>query len=141
MKNLSRNIQELYPVLSSKSEEMSQTGQLVNFKTGDVMMSIGDDVEGIPFLLDGVAKISVYDSASKQFKGIYEVSPGELCSLVVMNCLTERPAEVQAKCVRDIKTVIVPRHVINKWLSNDQEIRNYLLNEFYVKYNELIRSL
>ncbi len=141
MKQLAKRIEEIYPKLLLKCAEMELTGVMMNYKAGDIMLDIGDDVEGIPFLLEGVAVISVYDKLTEQYKSIYEVFPGELCSLVVMNCLTERPSEVRAKCARDIKTIIIPRNIVLRWLTTDPEIRKYLLDEFYTKYNELVRAL
>lgn len=140
-KEVSKELAKLYPELKTKHEEMSQNGMLVDYIANDIMLDFADDVAALPFLVRGKASIRILDKTTNEVKEVYSVNPGEMCSLVIMNCITERPSEVRAVCEEPITALMIPRKTATRWLGNDDAFRSALFEDFSTKYRQLLFSL
>lgn len=112
----------------------------VSFEQGDIMLKYNDEVNYVPLILEGEAKIFTSVSTDKEIIA-YTVKPGGYCSLVLLNCLTGSPSLVKAECAENVTAVMIPKTEALNWISTNPNWRKHLMEDVSKKYSTLLSQL
>lgn len=135
-------LSSIYPFLKENqlSEVLIEEGIAVSFSKGTILMDYGASVDFIPILVKGAAVIFIHETLAGQDKFVYEVRPGALCSIVMLNCLSSTASEVKAICQEDIEALLLPKEKAIGWLGKYDNWREAIMSDFTVKYKVLLEK-
>ena len=143
MKISAQLLLSIYPFLDENrlAEVLVEEGMPVSFTAGTVMMDYGTPVDFIPMLVEGEATIFIHDTVKRVDKKVYDVKPGALCSVIMLNCISGTPSEVKAICQEDITALLLPKDKAILWLGAYENCRKALMSDFSGKYKMLFRKI
>ena len=78
-------------------EEMNRVGVVKNVEKGELMIDIGESIQHIPLILDGVIKIVREDESGDELL-LYFVEFGNTCAMTLNCCLGQTKSEIRALC-------------------------------------------
>jgi CRP/FNR family transcriptional regulator len=130
-----------YPVLAglpvASFDEMLGQARLMEVPAGTVMFEDHAACEAMPFLLQGVIRVSKASSSGREIL-LYRVHAGEACVLT-SGCLIGHAAYPARGVVeRDARLVVVPEPVFRKLIAQDDCFRTYVFALFSSRLGELM---
>jgi CRP/FNR family transcriptional regulator len=96
-------------------KEFEEKVKVVEAKEGDKVISIGQTVRVIPFLLKGSLKVSRLDDKLNEIF-LYYLNAMEGCAMTFTCCMQQFPSEVQAVAEEDVTFLAIPISVMDEWI-------------------------
>lgn len=121
-------------------DDISAVGKKVEVKSGDIMMDIGNYIRQIPLLLSGAVKILREDDDGDELL-LYYLEQGESCSVTMTCCLGQTKSEIRAVAETDVVMIMVPVQKMEQWMANYSGWRNYVLESYQSRFNELLYTV
>jgi CRP/FNR family transcriptional regulator, anaerobic regulatory protein len=75
--------------------ELETKGKVLQIKSGDTILDIGQVVKQIPLVLEGSVKVSRMDEDGRELL-LYYVNPNESCAMTFTCCMQQYPSEIRA---------------------------------------------
>ncbi len=138
---LAEELRSAYPVLAglpaASFDALLAQARLLEVPAGTVMFDDHAACEAMPFLLQGVVRVSKVSSSGREIL-LYRVHPGEACVLT-SGCLVGRAAYAARGVVeRDARLVAVPEPVFRRLVAGDESFRSYVFALFSARLGELM---
>ena len=80
---------------------------LKEFKEGDVIIDLGDNIKKMPLLLSGAIKILREDFDEGELL-LYFIEKGDTCSMSMACCIGDTKSEIRAVAETDGQVVMIP---------------------------------
>jgi CRP/FNR family transcriptional regulator, anaerobic regulatory protein len=138
IKELENNFGQLFD--KELISEINQVGTFKNIPKGFMLMDIGEPISHIPLLISGAIKILRDDESGRELL-LYYIEKGETCSVTLNCCLGNKKSEIRAISETDTKLIMIPIIKMNEWLVKYQSWRNYVLNSYQNRLNELLTTI
>lgn len=143
MLNVSDHIKEKFPEFL-KSEEflkkLENSGTLMEVPKNTHIVSVGEYIKVIPFLLDGLIKIYREDDDGKEIL-LYYINSGESCVMSITTCLKNEKGSIKALVAEDSVIMAVPKDDFIQLLNEFNLLQVFTYDLFRSKYNELIKAI
>lgn len=121
-------------------EEMNRVGVVKNVEKGELMIDIGESIEYIPLILDGVIKIVREDESGDELL-LYFVEFGNTCAMTLNCCLGLTKSEIRALCESDVRLILIPVNYMDPWLAKYKSWRSFVFNNFNTRLSELLKAV
>lgn len=100
----------------------------------------GEYPKWIPLLLKGAIKVNRVDDSGQEIF-LYYLYPGQTCALTLNCCMLEKPSEVRAVAEEGTQYLAVPRLKIAEWMNSYKDWRNFTLQSYDERYENLISTI
>jgi len=121
-------------------EEMNRVGVVKNVEKGELMIDIGESIEYIPLILDGVIKIVREDESGDELL-LYFIEFGNTCAMTLNCCLGQTKSEIRALCESDVRLILIPVNYMDPWLAKYKSWRSFVFNNFNTRLSELLKAV
>ncbi|MEC4115387.1 Crp/Fnr family transcriptional regulator [Myroides phaeus] len=121
-------------------EEIIKVSTIKDFKEGERLMEIGEYIKKIPLLLAGAIKIIREDQKEGEIV-LYYIEQGDTCAMTLTCCLGETKSQVRSIAERDGSVILVPVSKMDEWLVKYKSWRNFVLNSYNNRMNELLSAV
>lgn len=116
-------------------------GTITKVKARTQLVTCGDEITMIPFVIEGRLRVFKEDNDTGREVLIYHVLNRQTCIMSIISALRNIPSKVDAITCIDSTLVFVPATILKEWIYTKPEWKNYALDVFMNRYNELIESI
>ncbi|MCC9041880.1 Crp/Fnr family transcriptional regulator [Myroides sp. M-43] len=139
MEHIIRN--KYSPIFEEKLlDEIIEVSTIKDFKEGEKLMEIGEYIKKIPLLLEGAIKIIREDQREGEIV-LYYIEEGDTCAMTLTCCLGETKSQVRSIAERNGSVVLVPVGKMDEWLVKYKSWRNFVLNSYNNRMNEMLTAI
>ena len=121
-------------------KEFEEKVKVVEAKEGDKIISIGQTVRVIPFLLKGSLKVSRLDDKLNEIF-LYYLNAMEGCAMTFTCCMQQFPSEVQAVAEEDVTFLAIPISVMDEWIVKYSTWKSFVMRTIRSRFNELMHAI
>ena len=121
-------------------EEISHVGLFKEIPEGATLMEIGEYIKSMPLLLSGVIKILREDDQGDELL-LYFLENGDTCAMTLTCCLGHTKSEIRAIAETDVTLIMVPVQKMEEWLTNYKSWRNFVLQSYHNRLNEMLETV
>ncbi len=119
-------------------KEISSEGELVLFPTDDLIMDIGQKVDLIPLIVDGVVKVFREDEEDNEIF-LYYLNPGEACAITLICSAREGYSKIKAIPMEDTTAVVVPISKLDAWMPKYHSWYLFVMDSYQDRFEELLK--
>ncbi len=120
--------------------EIEACAVLKEVPEGGKLMEIGDYIKSMPLLLSGVIKVLREDDNGDELL-LYFLEHGDTCAMTLNCCMTQTQSEIRAIAETDTKLIMIPIQKMEEWMAKYQHWRNFVLESYNNRLNELLETL
>lgn len=120
--------------------EISESGQLIDFEEGEILMDIRKYIKTIPLLIDGVIKIMREDFDSGELL-LYFLEKGDTCAMTMACCMGDKKSEIRAIAETKGVLIMIPVQKMEEWMSKYKSWRAFVFESYNNRFNELLSSI
>lgn len=129
------------PVLNGKLlQEIAESGNFRTAEKGEIVMDIGDTIQGLPMLLQGAVKVLRVDGNGDEML-LYFLESGDSCAMTLGSFFGSSKSSIRAVAEQDSKMVIVPLEQVHHWMGEYADFRLLVFETFNTRLKELIESM
>jgi len=116
-------------------------GTITKVKARTQLVTCGDEITMIPFVIEGRIRVFKEDDVTGREVLIYHVLNRQTCIMSIISALRNLTSKVDAITCIDSTLIFIPATVLKEWIYSKSEWKNYALDVFMNRYNELIESI
>jgi CRP/FNR family transcriptional regulator len=121
-------------------KEFEEKVKVVDVKQGEKVISVGQTVRVIPFLLNGTLKVSRLDDKLNEVF-LYYLNAMEGCAMTFTCCMQHFPSEVQAVAEEDVTYLAIPISVMDEWIVKYPTWKSFVMRSIRSRFNELMHAI
>ncbi|MFM2156177.1 MAG: hypothetical protein RL516_926 [Bacteroidota bacterium] len=121
-------------------KEFEEKVKVVDVKQGEKVISVGQTVRVIPFLLNGTLKVSRLDDKLNEVF-LYYLNAMEGCAMTFTCCMQQFPSEVQAVAEEDVSYLAIPISVMDEWIVKYPTWKSFVMRSIRSRFNELMHAI
>lgn len=121
-------------------ETISEVGIIKHFRKDDIIMDIGDELNYIPLLLKGNIKIIREDENGHEIL-LYVLEHGDTCAMSLICCMKKTKSKIRASADKDSNVLLIPAHFMTEWFHNNESWRNFILQSYQIRFNEMLETI
>ena len=119
-------------------KEIAQDGELVLFPADELIMDIGQKVEQIPLIVNGIVKVFREDEQDNEIF-LYYLEPGEACAITMICSAREGYSKIKAIPVEDTTVVVLPISKLDEWMPKYQSWYFFVMDSYQDRFEELLK--
>jgi CRP/FNR family transcriptional regulator len=120
--------------------EIYESGTFREFKKDDIIIDINQTLKFIPLLLNGSIKILREDDDGNELL-IYFLESGETCTMSLTCCMGTSKSKIRAVAENDSSLIMIPVENMQKWYHNNDSWRNFILESYQMRFNEMLETI
>ncbi|MBT8219734.1 MAG: Crp/Fnr family transcriptional regulator [Bacteroidia bacterium] len=121
-------------------EEMCHHGQPKKFDKETELMDIGQVVTHMPLILTGSVKVLTEDEEGRELL-LYYLELGDTCA-VTLNCCSRRAkSTIRAIAEPFTEVLFVPVELMEQWMVKYESWRNFVLESYNMRLNEMLEAI
>ncbi|MGC6478994.1 MAG: Crp/Fnr family transcriptional regulator [Flavobacteriaceae bacterium] len=132
-------VYESLPVDLRKEIEVSS--KKMDVPPDQLIVSVGDRMEFIPFVLDGSVRVYIENEDTNKELLLYYVERGQTCMMSMIASFSDQISKVSAETESQSSLMLVPAKKIREWQMKYEEWNNLILSLFISRYNDLITTI
>ncbi len=121
-------------------EEIEAVALVKEFDAGDIIVDIGQYIRSMPLLLSGAIKIVREDEERGEVL-LYYLAQGETCTMSIACCMGNKKSEIRAQAEMPTTVAMIPNHFLNEWMVKYNSWRNFILNSYSSRMNEMLGAI
>lgn len=121
-------------------EEIEAVATIKSFEVGDIIVDIGQYIRSMPLLLTGAIKI-VREDEDRGEVLLYYLAQGETCTMSIACCMGNKKSEIRAQAEMPTTAAMIPNNFLNEWLVKYNSWRNFILNSYSSRMNEMLGAI
>lgn len=121
-------------------KEIFESGIYKEFKKDDIIIDINQPLNYIPLLLSGTIKILREDNHGNDLL-LYFLEAGDTCAMSLTCCLKTSKSNIRAVAESDSSLVLIPVSKIHYWFQNNDSWRNFILDAYQIRFNEMLETI
>jgi CRP/FNR family transcriptional regulator, anaerobic regulatory protein len=136
------DIQDIYGFMfeSELIDEIVEMGKLHHVKEGEVIIDYGQNLKGMPLLLDGAIKIFRKDNDGDEL-ALYFLEIGDSCTMTMNCCIGQQTSKIKAVAETDAKFVTVPAIQMKEWMKKYQSWMAFVFESYNNRFNEMLEAI
>ena len=107
--------------------EIATIGKYQELEEGDVLLDVGQTIKSIPLLISGAIKVLREDDDGDELLMFY-LQGGESCAMSFVCCMMKEQSKIRAVVDEDAEAILIPLEIMEKWMSDYADWRNFVLN-------------
>lgn len=125
------------PALLAELEEKSM---VMEVKSGDVMLNIGQAIRAIPLLASGAIKVSRINDEGQELL-LYYVKEGESCAMTFNCCMLAQTSVIKGTAEEDSVLVCIPVHLMEQWMMKYPSWKKYVMTTILCRFTEMVKTI
>jgi CRP/FNR family transcriptional regulator len=125
---------------SNLVKEIEESGTMMSFKEGDVILDYDKNIRSMPLVLSGTIRVMRKDEEGREIL-LYYLSSNESCAMAYTCCMEARKSEIKAIADTPVEIVAIPHEKLDEWLTKYPSWKSYIFQSFTARFNELLKSL
>ena len=121
-------------------DEIVTIGRLQTFKLGDRIISAGDDIVMMPFVLDGAIKVSRSNDDGEELL-LYYIESGDTCAMTLQCCVRKSKSEIKAIALEESTLLMIPIEYMEQWMNKYSSWPSFVLNSYHNRFQELMETV
>ena len=121
-------------------DEIEAVATIKSFEVGDIIVDIGQYIRSMPLLLTGAIKI-VREDEDRGEVLLYYLAQGETCTMSIACCMGNKKSEIRAQAEMQTTVAMIPNNFLNDWLVKYNSWRNFILNSYSSRMNEMLGAI
>lgn len=113
-------------------------GKLVLFPENEMIMDIGQRVEQIPLIVDGLVKVFREDEDDHEIF-LYYLHPGEACAITLICSAREGYSKIKAIPVEDTLAIVLPISKLDEWMFKYKSWYYFVMDSYQDRFEELLK--
>lgn len=141
-RNCSERMKEKFEFLFEPGliKSICHHGRIRTIDADKQIIGIGDDIKHMPIVLSGSLKVMTEDAEGDELL-LYYLEFGETCA-VTLNCCTKKTrSTIRAITETTCEIIMVPVEFMENWMIEFSSWRNYVLDTYNNRVNELLKSI
>lgn len=122
-------------------EEIRNSSNKVEIPAHELIVSVGDKMEFIPFVLNGTVRVFIENDDTGKELLLYYVEGGYTCMMSIIAGFTNRISKVSAETESNATILLIPADKIREWQIKFEDWNDLILNLFINRYNDLITTI
>jgi CRP/FNR family transcriptional regulator len=139
---LREKLNEYYSFVFEKEliEEIVKVGFIDKYKSGDVLIDIGQNMTHIPLILSGAVKIIRQEKVGEELV-LYFLEKGDTCAISFINCVNRKESIFKAVVENDTEAIFLPVEYIDEWLAQFKSWRHFIIDSYHFRLLEMVESI
>ena len=125
------------PALLTELEEKSM---IMEVKSGDTLLNIGQAIRAIPLLATGAIKVSRINDEGQELL-LYYVREGESCAMTFNCCMLAQTSVIKGTAEEDCVLVCIPVALMEQWMVKYPSWKKYVMTTMLSRFTEMIKSI
>jgi CRP/FNR family transcriptional regulator len=125
---------------SNLVKEIEESGTMMSFKEGDVILDYDKNIRSMPLVLSGTIRVMRKDEEGREIL-LYYLSSNESCAMAYTCCMEARKSEIKAIADTPVDIIAIPHEKLDEWLTKYPSWKSYIFHSFTSRFNELLKSL
>lgn len=121
-------------------KEMCSQGQLKKFKAEHYIIDIGETVTHMPLVLGGSVKVMTEDKEGRELL-LYYLELGDTCAVTLNCCARKSKSAIRAIAESYTEVLMIPVEKMDEWMVRYKSWRNFVLESFNTRMNELLEAI
>lgn len=121
-------------------DEITEVGSLHKIKQGEVIIEHGQNLKGMPLLLEGAIKISRKDNDGDEL-ALYYLERGDSCTMTMTCCMGQQKSEIKAVAETDVKFISVPVGKMKEWTKKYSSWMAFVFESYNNRFNEMLEAI
>lgn len=121
-------------------KELNSVSKIFSADAGDIIMDIDQSIDMIPLVVKGSIKIIREDAEGNEIL-LYYLEPGKACATSITGCLSGQRSTIRAIAEEQTKYLGIPAHYSDTWISKYESWKNFVMNTFSERFEELLRTI
>ena len=139
---LREKLNEYYSFVFEKEliEEIVKVGFIDKYKSGEVLINIGQNMTHIPLILKGAVKIIRQEKKGEELV-LYFLEKGDTCAISFINCINRKESIFKAVVENDTEAIFLPVENIDDWLAKYKSWRHFIIDSYHFRLLEMVESI
>lgn len=116
-----------------------EVGSIKQFQSNTVIIEPGEEIQFIPFILEGSIKISRENEDEELL--LYYIEAGDTCAMTLQCCVRQSRSEIKATTMEDTSLLMIPIRYMEEWMHTFSSWRQYILESYHQRMLELIDTI
>lgn len=121
-------------------KNISTYGTIKHFKKDEIITDVNQDLTHVPLLLKGNIKVLREDANDNEFL-LYTLEVGDTCSMSLTCCMQKSRSKIRAVADKDSTVIMIPNHKMTEWFHTNESWRNFILQSYQVRFNEMLETI
>jgi CRP/FNR family transcriptional regulator len=128
-----------YPLFSEEEllKEICDISVIKEVKAGEVISQRGNNIRGIPLILNGSLKVLREDEKGNEIF-LYHILRGETCAMMLTCCIANKKSDVSAIAEEDSTLIMLPIEVMDQWMLKYQSWKIFVMRIYQDRFEELL---
>lgn len=136
-------LRKYFPQLAEPAlqNEIAEVGRLMHFKAWEIIMDFDSYIKLVPLIISGSIKVTREDEKEVKEYLLYFLGPGETCSMSFSCCMMDKISPIRTQAVEDTTLIAIPVQYVDRWMTNYQSWKNFVMTTYDNKMLDLVRSI
>lgn len=121
-------------------QQFTQQAELRHFKEGDTILQLGQRISSIPIVKNGAIRVMRKGDNGENLL-LYFLESADTCSVTLKCCSGGKNSDIIAIAETDVDVYLLPSDKMNIWLQQYQSWREYILNSYSQRIEELLHAV
>jgi len=120
--------------------ELEVKSMLMEVKSGDTMLNIGQTIRAVPLLVSGAVKVSRINDEGQELL-LYYVKEGESCAMTFNCCMLSQTSVIKGTAEEDSVLLCVPVALMEEWMLKYPSWKKYVMTTILARFTEMIKCI
>jgi CRP/FNR family transcriptional regulator, anaerobic regulatory protein len=125
---------------SALLKEMVEKSILFTAKAGQILITMGQNINVVPVVLEGTLKISRMNEEGQELL-LYYVREGEGCAMTFSCGMMSQVSQVQGCAEEDLTMLCVPVPVMDEWMVKYPSWKQFVMSTIVDEFMDVIKSV
>jgi CRP/FNR family transcriptional regulator len=121
-------------------DEIEQVGAFKKLRENELLVDLGDQMKGVPLLLDGAIKIVREDKKGDEIL-LYFLERGDTCASSFASAISNGKCGIRAIAEKDSEIIFLPKEKLDEWLVKYKSWRNFVIDSYNIRLNEMMETI
>ena len=121
--------------------EITVSSKKINILTNDIVVSVGDKMEYIPFVMEGNVRVYIENEDLNKELLLYYVEGGHTCMMSIIAGLSDKISKVSAEAEMNSTLMLIPVNKIREWQLKYEKWNDLIMDLFVNRYYDLISTI
>lgn len=121
-------------------KEIEEVGVYRKLRENELLVDLGDSLNGVPLLLDGAIKVVREDKNGEEIV-LYFLERGDTCASSFASAISNSKCGIRAIAETSSELIFIPKEKLDEWLIKYKSWRNFVIDSYNVRLNEMMETI
>lgn len=120
--------------------EICKASELKKLPADTTLMSVGQQITHMPLVVSGSLKVMTEDSNGEELL-LYYLELGDTCAMTLNCCSRAAKSAISAMTEEPAEVLFIPVEYMEKWMVEYTSWRNFVLESYNTRLNEMLEAI